>query len=104
MPKSGSGGHARCADGHRQWGVAPVIGGLVAGGGWGWMVDKVKSNIQCDNVCSVCFPTVSLLPPLFLFATQYLSTFHPLFSLCFLSSSYHFFSVFAFDFSLSLSL
>lgn len=35
MPKSGSGGHARRADGHRQWGVALVIGGLVAGRGVG---------------------------------------------------------------------
>lgn len=33
------------------------------------------------DAASVCFPTVSLPPSLFLFAAQYLSTFHPLFSL-----------------------
>lgn len=54
---------------------------------------------------SGCFPTVSLPPSLFLFAAQYLSAFHPLFSLCLPSLSYLSLSLFAFLlFSLSVSL
>lgn len=63
------------------------------GGGWqcalvcGWQTkSKAASNVIMELLClfdtpSICFPTDSLPPSLFLFAAQYLSTFHPLFSL-----------------------
>lgn len=60
-------------------------------GGCGWETkSKATFNVIMELLClfdtpSVCFPTVSLPPSLFLFTAQYLSTFHPLFSLCLLS-------------------
>lgn len=71
----------RCCGDRRAAG----LGGLTMCIGM-WMADKVKGSVQCDNGASVCFPTVSLPPSLFLFAAQHLSAFHPLFSLCLLSS------------------